>query len=49
MQNEKEPESPLDSLPSPQVIRDRLSKTVAETQVLRRLLRVSERAAKLRE
>ena len=40
--------SMVDQIPSPDVIRARLAKSIRETDILRQLLRVSERAAKYR-
>jgi hypothetical protein len=39
----------LDQLPRPSTIRDRLRETVRETELLRKLLRVAERAEQFRQ
>jgi hypothetical protein len=38
------PQSPLDSIPDPERIRDRLAELFAEAKLLRRLLRLSQAA-----
>lgn len=49
MRRDEKERNPIDELPPPHVIRDRLGNTLAEADLLRKLLRLSERAAKLRE
>jgi hypothetical protein len=39
----------IEIIPEPKVVRERLGQTVREAQILRQLLKVSERAAKERE
>lgn len=38
--------NPVDQLPAPEVVRERLSSNLREARLLRSLLRVSERAAR---
>lgn len=48
MHDEIDSPDPIDSIPAPAVVRERLSKSVREANLLRQLLRLSERAAKQR-
>lgn len=49
MRCDEKDRSPIDEIPPPHVIRERLGNTLVEASLLRKLLRVSERATKLRE
>lgn len=41
-------ENLIERIPNPDEVRERLSKSLRESRILRQLLRLSERAAKLR-
>lgn len=41
-------QNPIDSIPDPVTVRERLERSIQETELLRQLLRLSERAAKKR-
>jgi hypothetical protein len=43
------PTSPLDYVPDPELVRDRLSQLFAEAALLRSLLRLAERKERLKE
>jgi hypothetical protein len=40
--------NPIDTIPDPAIVRERLEHAIQETTLLRQLLRLSERAAKQR-